>query len=84
MAQPRLARQRAPGHNLGLGRESLYSPGPRHGLKTCLVYVVHSIQSDGYASISGDQNHQVGTLGTLAFLFLTLHHNQRDETPMAT
>jgi hypothetical protein len=76
MAQLCLACQRAPGHNLGLGRESLCPPGPRHGLKTCLVYVIHSIQSDGYASISGDQNHRVGALRTLAFLFLTLRRNQ--------
>jgi hypothetical protein len=47
-----LSASRAPGHNLGLGRESLFPPG----LNLNPVIVNHPSQSDGCARFSAEQN----------------------------
>jgi hypothetical protein len=47
-----LSASRAPGCNLGLGRKSLFPPGPKLGP----VIMSHPCQSNGYAKFPAEQN----------------------------
>jgi hypothetical protein len=57
-----LTASRAPGHNLGLGRESFFPLG----LKLGLVFVSHPSQSDGCVRFLAEQNGARRPRATLA------------------